>query len=73
MGNFAENLNLGNRFRPPPVWPARTEHALCRYLKLSGRKKNRKTKNNGAITKVTQEAADVGYDFHFTNHIQKPL
>ena len=19
MGNFAENLNLGNRFRPPPV------------------------------------------------------
>ena len=20
MGNFAENLNLGNRFRPPPVF-----------------------------------------------------
>ena len=20
MGNFAENLNLGNRFRPPLLW-----------------------------------------------------
>ena len=20
MGNFAENLNLGNRFRPPPAY-----------------------------------------------------
>ena len=25
MGNFAENLNLGNRFRPPP----RRENSSC--------------------------------------------
>ena len=23
MGNFAENLNLGNRVRPPPCWKHR--------------------------------------------------
>ena len=45
MGNFAENLNLGNRFRPPP--PVRLEKSdtpfffffflilLCTQLKVS--------------------------------------
>ena len=28
MGNFAENLNLGNRFRPPPVQELPTRSAL---------------------------------------------
>ena len=30
MGNFAENLNLGNRFRPPP------EHCESRIIFLTG-------------------------------------
>ena len=28
MGNFAENLNLGNRFRPPPPPPIQTPVCL---------------------------------------------
>ena len=26
MGNFAENLNLGNRFRPPPARQGATQN-----------------------------------------------
>ena len=32
MGNFAENLNLGNRFRPPPVIYCYSLYALYGFL-----------------------------------------
>ena len=32
MGNFAENLNLGNRFRPPWPYPTRTLASALRKM-----------------------------------------
>ena len=33
MGNFAENLNLGNRFRPPPVYTYKEGLPPCDHQK----------------------------------------
>ena len=42
MGNFAENVNLGNRFRPPP--PACQKMRGGKHVKVSGVTKHAKVK-----------------------------
>ena len=34
MGNFAENLNLGNRFRPPPPEKMQIKNVIKQYKNI---------------------------------------
>ena len=49
MGNFAENLNLGNRFRPPlslrviDIAPSIVNRAMCQFTKTNRQRVNSQT------------------------------
>ena len=56
MGNFAENLNLGNRFRPPPPW-TRVYDPNFQKRSISGEAKSQQagTRSSGDKWDFTQK------------------
>ena len=64
MGNFAENLNLGNRFRPPPPVRNDTRSNIDRLFQESA---NQKSKNPSPIfrkTSLNSTLITVHYGVH---------